>query len=144
MLDRIDHLLGDDVFVVEFLVFFAPELELALNGGAQDFGVLRPPPLKAFLFCVAFAVNFEKGEQPLEEAITGKLEGGNGTLKALEEVGADQTHHLPLTVLLEWVDVLIRSAVPVQWVVQGQREQRIFLRECPLKQIEHPSVGLAD
>ena len=33
-LDRVEHLLGDDVFVVRLLAFLAPEFELALDGVA--------------------------------------------------------------------------------------------------------------
>ena len=90
VLDRVEHLLGDDVFVVRLLAFLAPELELALDGVAQDIGVLRLPALEALLLGVALAVNLKEGEQLLEEAVAGKLEGRDGALEALEEVGPDQ------------------------------------------------------
>ena len=113
-LDRVEHFLGDDVFVVRFLAFFAPELELALHRVAQDVGVLRLPALEALLLGVALAVNLKEGEQFLEEAVAGELEGGDGALEALEEVGPDEADHLSLAVLLERVDVLVRSPVPMQ------------------------------
>ena len=72
------------------LAFLAPELELALDGVAQDIGVLRLPALEALLLCVALAVNLDEGEQFLEEAVAGELEGGDGALEALEEVGPDE------------------------------------------------------
>ena len=65
MLDRVEHLLGDDVFVVPLLAFFAPELELELDGVAQDVGVLRLPALEALLLGVALAVNLKEREQLL-------------------------------------------------------------------------------
>ena len=109
VLDRIDHLLGDDVVVVGLLAVLTPEIELALGGVAQNIGVLRLPPLKAPLLGVALAVNFEESEQFLEEAIAGELEGGDGTLEALEEVGPDQADDLFLAVFLERVDVRVRT-----------------------------------
>ena len=75
-LDRVEHVLGDDVLVVRLLAFFAPELELALDGVAQDVGVLGLPTLKPTLLGVALAVNLKEGEQLLKEAVAGKLKGG--------------------------------------------------------------------
>ncbi len=142
VLDRV--LLGDDVFVVRLLAFFAPELELALDGVAQDVGVLRLPALEALLLGVALAVNLKEREQFLEEAVAGELEGGDGALEALEEVGPDEADHLSLAVLLERVDVLVRPPVPMQGVVHRQREERAPLCEGLLEQVEHPPVGFAD
>ena len=99
-LDRVEHFLGDDVFVVRLLAFFAPELELALDGVAQDIGVLRLPAFEALLLGIALAVNLKEGEQFLEEAVAGELEGGDGALEALEEVGPDEADHLFLAVLV--------------------------------------------
>ena len=53
-------------------------------------------------------MNLKEGEQLLEQAIAGQLEGGDGALEALEEVGPDQADHLSLAVLFERVDVLVR------------------------------------
>ena len=122
-LDRVEHFLGDDVFVVRFLAFFAPELALALDRVAQDVGVLRLPALEALLLGLALAVNLKEGEQFLEEAVAGEFEGGDGALEALEEVGPDEADHLSLAVLLERVDVLVRPPVPMQGVVHREREE---------------------
>ena len=89
-------------------------------------------------------MNLKEGEQLLEEAVAGELEGRDGALEALEEVGPDQADHLPLAVLLERVDVLVRPTVPMQGVVHREREERILLREGLLDQVEHSPVGLAD
>ena len=35
-LDRVEHVLGDDVLVVRLLAFFAPELELALDFAPRE------------------------------------------------------------------------------------------------------------
>ena len=74
-LDRVEHLLGDDIFVVPLLAFLAPEIELALDGEAQDVGVLCLPPLEALLLGVALAVDHDEGQQLLEQAVAGELEG---------------------------------------------------------------------
>ena len=117
---------------------------LALHGGAQDVGVLRLPALEALLLGVALAVNLEEGEQFFEEAVAGELEGGDGALEALEEVGPDEADHLSLAVFLERVDVLVSPPVPMQGVVHGEREERVLLRKGFLKQVEHPPVGFSD
>ena len=64
-LDGVEHLLGNDVFVVRLLAFLAPELELAVGDVTQDIGFLSLPPLEALLLGVALAVNVEEGEQLL-------------------------------------------------------------------------------
>ena len=143
-LDRVEHLLGDDVFVVGLLAFLTPELELTVGGVAQHFGVLRLPALEALLLGVALAMNLKESEQLLEEAVAGELEGGDGALEALEKVGPDEAYHLSLAVLLERVDVLVRTPVPMQGVVHREREKRVLLREGLLEQVEHSPVGLAD
>ena len=143
-LNRLEHFLGDDVFVVRLLAFFAPEPELALDGVAQDVGVLRLPALEALLLGVALAVNLKEGEQFLEETVAGELEGGDGAFEAFEEVGPDEADHLSLAVLLERVDVLVRPPVPMQGVVHREREERAPLREGLLDQLEHLLVGLPD
>ena len=143
-LDRVDHFLGNDVFVIRLLAFLAPQIEVALDGVAQDLGVLRLPALKALLLGVALAVNLEEGEQFLEQAVAGKLEGGDGTLEALEEVGPDEAYHLSLAVLLERVDVLILPPVPMEGIVHRKREQQPLLREGVLEPLEHAPVGLSD
>ena len=48
-LDRVEHFLGKDVFVIRLLTFLAPQIKVTLEGVAQDCGVLRLPALKAFL-----------------------------------------------------------------------------------------------
>ena len=143
-LDGVEHFLGDDVLIVRLLAFLAPEVELTLEDVAQNVGVLGLPPLEALLLAVALAVDLDEGQQLLKEAVTGKLEGGDGTLEALEEIGPNETDHLPLAVLLERVDVLVRTPVPMEGVVHREREERAFLREGFLEQVEHPPVGLPD
>ena len=143
-LDGVEHLLRNDVLVVRLHAVLAPELELAMGDVTQDVGLLRLPPREAPFLGVALAVDLEEGEQLLEEAVAGELEGGDGTLEALEEVGADQADHLLLAVLLEGVDVPIRASVPEQRVVHREREERVPPREGPLDQVEHSPVGLAD
>ena len=102
---------------------------LALDRVAQDVGVLRLPALEALLLGVALAVNLKEGEQFLEQAVAGELEGGHGALEALEEGGPDEADHLFLAVLVERVDVFVRPAVPMQGVVHREREERVLLRE---------------
>ena len=89
-------------------------------------------------------MDLDEGQQLLEQAVAGELEGGDGALEALEKVGPDEADHLSLAVLLERVDVLVRPPVPMQGVVHREREERALLREGLLEQVEHPPVGFAD
>ena len=89
-------------------------------------------------------MHFEEGEQLSQQPVARKLEGGDGTLETLEEVRADQPDDLLLTILLEGVDVFVRSLIPVQRVVHGQSEQRVLAGKRLLEHVEQSPIGLAD
>ena len=105
---RVEHLLGDDVLVLGFVVVLAPEVELALARVAEDLGVLRLPVFEPPLLGIGLAVDFEEREQLLQQAVAGQLERDDRALEALEELRADEADDLLLPVFLEGIDARVR------------------------------------
>ena len=100
--------------------------------------------LKLLLLRSGLAVNLEEGQQLPEQPVAGEFECDNGAFEALQEVRTDQANNLLLPVLFEWIDACVRSLVPGEWVIHGEREERVLLRKRVLEHVEQPPVGLAN
>ena len=110
-LDGIEHFRRHDVFVLGFLgiLILRPKLQLTSRRITQNFHVLRFPPRQPSLFAIRVAMDFHESQKLSQQTVARQLEGSNGALKTLQEVGADQTDDLLLSILLEGVDVLVRD-----------------------------------
>ena len=133
-----------NVFLFQFIYGLAPQLQLALHGIAHNLRVVRLPARQALLLRRRLAVHLQEGQQLLQQAVARKLKRHHRTFKALEEVCADQPHHLLLAVVLKGINFLGLAHGPGQWVIHRQRKQWIVSRKRQLKQFQQPPVSLFD
>ena len=140
----IEHFRGHDILVFGLEVLVSPEFELSVRGVAEDLRVSCLPEFQLLPFGLSFCVDFEKGQEFLEQSVTGKLERGNRTFESLEEVRSNQTNNLFLSILLEGINRLVWSLIPSQWVIHREREQRAVSGKGVFEDVEQAAVRLSD